>query len=40
LARRANSAAFVRLLETYADAPAIAVVLDDIIIHSSHWVQA
>ena len=44
VARRANGAAFVRLLEclleTYADAPAIAVVLDNVIIHSSHRVHA
>ena len=44
VARRANSAAFVRLLEgllqTYPDAPAIAVVLDNVIIHSSRAVRA
>ena len=44
VARRANRVAFVRLLEclleTYADAPAIVVVLDNVIIHASHRVQA
>ena len=44
VARRANGAAFVRLLEclleTYADAPAIAVVLDNVNTHSSRIVQA
>ena len=44
VARRANSGAFVRLLEclldTYAHAPALAVVLDNVNIHSSRMVQA
>ena len=44
VARRANSAAFVRLLacllDTYADAPTIAVVLDNVNSHSSRMVQA
>lgn len=44
VARRANSATCVRLLEclldTYADAPAIAAVLDNVTIHSSRIVLA
>lgn len=44
VARRANSAAFVRLLEclleTKAAAPAVALVLDNVNIHSSRLVQA